>query len=286
MHQEYLNAFADKADSDGRILAVWLEGSLAKGTADRYSDIDIHLLVAEEDKEAFQAGLESWLSDVQSLVLFKDTFPGRMVTCITIAGLRLDVWLHAGDTIFLERSKVRVLFDTEGCIQFKETCRDEEQNDVSSALMQHFNEFWRVLSILPTVLGREECIAGFMGTTFAVMSLTEVLIIGNGNQRDRGVKNINAFVRQTLREEIETALTMQSINRESIAKAHLRLTAIMQRHGPDIAKQHGVIYPLALEKAVLSYISRELQILGLSDCLNELYRLSSGNYNPLNTDNP
>ncbi len=270
MHQEYLNAFVNKANSDGRILAVWLEGSLAKGTADRYSDIDIHLLVAEENQETFQHGLEFWLSDAQALVLFKDTFPGQMVTCITTTGLRLDVWLHAGDTIFLECSKVRVLFATESCIQFKETFRDEEPKDVGSTLKQHINEFWRILSILPTVLGREENIAGFMGTSFAVMSLTEVLIIGNGNQRDRGVKNVNAFVPQVLREEIETALTMQRVNRENIAKAHLRLAAIMQRHGPDIAEQHEVLYPLALEKAVLSYISRELQILGLSDCLNEL----------------
>ena len=273
MHQEYLKAFAAKADSDSRILAVWLEGSLAKGTADRYSDIDIHLLVAEVDKEAFLQELESWLSDVQSLVLFKDTFPGQMVTCITTAGLRLDIWLHAGDTISLERTKVRVLSATEGCIQFKEACRDKEPKDIRTALKQHLNEFWRVVAILPTVLGREEHIAGFMGTTFAVMSLTEVLIIGSGKQRDRGVKNVNAFVPQALREEIETALTMQSLNREGIAKAHLRLTAIMQRDGPDIAKQHGVIYPFALEKAVLNYISRELQVLGLSDCLNELYRL-------------
>jgi predicted nucleotidyltransferase len=273
MHQEYLKAFVDKADSDGRILAVWLEGSFAKGTADRYSDIDIHLLVAEEDNQAFQQGLESWLSDIQSLVLFRETFPGQMITCITTAGLRLDVWLHPADTISLEHTKVHVLFAAEGCIQFKETCRDKEPKDVSTALKQQFNEFWRVLAILPTVLGREELIAGFMGTTFAVMSLTEALIIGNGNQRDRGVKNINAFVPQALRKKIETALTMQSINRESIAKAHLRLAAIMQQYGPDIAKQHGVIYPLALEKAVLNYVSRELQILGLSNCLNELRRL-------------
>lgn len=267
MHQEYLKAFADKAASDVRVLGAWLEGSFAKDTADRYSDIDIHLLVAEENKETFQHGLESWLSDIQSLVLFKETFPGQMMTCITTAGLRVDVWLHIGDIIALECAKVRVLSAVEGCIQFKETCRDKESKDVSSVLKQHFNEFWRVLSILPTVLGREEHIAGFMGTTFAVMSLTEVLIIGSGNQRDRGVKNINAFVPQTLREEIEEALTMQSINREGIAKAHLRLTAMMQRYGPDIAKQHGVVYPLALEKTVLNYISRELQILGLSDCL-------------------
>lgn len=273
MHQEYLKAFADKAASDVRVLGTWLEGSFATGAADRYSDIDIHLLVAEENKETFQHGLESWLSDIQSLVLFKDTFPGQMMTCITTAGLRVDVWLHAGDTISLERTKVRVLSAVEGCIQFEKTCKDQESKDVSSVLKQHFNEFWRVLSILPTVLGREERIAGFMGTTFAVMSLTEVLIIGSGKQRDRGVKNINAFVPQTLRKEIEDALTIQNIDREGIAKAHLRLIAIMQRHGPDIAKQHGVVYPLALEKAVLNYISRELQLLGLSDCLDELHRL-------------
>ena len=273
MHQEYLKAFADKAASDSHILAAWLEGSFAKGTADRYSDIDIHLLVAEENKETFQQGLESWLSDIQSLVLFKDTFPGQMMTCITTAGLRVDVWLHTETTITLERAKVHLLFAAEGCIQFKEGRRDQESKDVSSVLKQHFNEFWRVLAILPTVLGREERIAGFMGTTFAVMSLTEVLIIGSGKQRDRGVKNINAFVSQVLREEVEDALTIQSIDRASIAKAHLRLTAIMQQYGQDIAKQHGVVYPLALEKAVLNYISKELQILGLSDCLDVLHRL-------------
>lgn len=273
MHQEYLETFAGKAASDVRVLGAWIEGSFATGTADRYSDIDLHLLVAEENKETFQQGLKSWLSDIQSLVLFKDTFPGQMVTCITTAGLRVDVWLHTGDTITLERTKIRVLSAAESCIQFKETCRDQESKDVCSVLKQHFNEFWRVLAILPTVLGREERIAGSMGTTFAVMSLIEVLIIGSGNRRDRGVKNINAFVPDVIREDIEAALTLQRLNREGIAKVHLRLAAIMQRDGPDIAKQHGVVYPLALEKAVLSYISRELQILGLPNCLDVLHRL-------------
>ena len=77
MHQEYLNALADKAASDAHILAVWLEGSFGTGAADRYSDIDIHLLVTEANKETFQQHLESWLSDIQPLVLFRDTFPGH-----------------------------------------------------------------------------------------------------------------------------------------------------------------------------------------------------------------
>ena len=39
MHQEYLKAFVDKAASDVRVLGTWIEGSFAKGTADRYSQI-------------------------------------------------------------------------------------------------------------------------------------------------------------------------------------------------------------------------------------------------------
>ena len=33
--------------ADARFLAGWLEGSLADGSADAYSDIDLHLSVAE-----------------------------------------------------------------------------------------------------------------------------------------------------------------------------------------------------------------------------------------------
>ena len=272
MHQGYLNSLQSKADSDTRVLAAWLEGSFAKDTADRYSDIDIHLLVAPENKEAFQQGLESWLSDIQPLVLFRETFPGQMITGITVAGLRIDVWVHSGITILRDRASVRVLHAAAGSIQFTDAQGDSEPKDVASELERHFNEFWRLLAILPTVLGREEYIAGLMGTTFVVMSLTEVLIIGGGKQRDRGVKNVNVFLPQELRKEIEAALSMQGVEKESLAKAHLRLAAMMQRRGPSIATQHGCNYPFALEKAVIGYVTRELPLLGLSGCLNELHR--------------
>ncbi len=272
MHEEYLNVLQSKADSDTRVLAAWLEGSLAKGTADKYSDMDIHLLVAPENKGAFQQELESWISDIQPLVLFRETFPGQMITGITEAGLRLDVWLHSGTTISRDRAAVRVLYADEGSIQFKEARGDSKPKEVASALARHFNEFWRLIAILPTVLGREEHIAGFMGTAFVGMALTEVLIIGGGKQRDRGVKNVNDFLQPELREEIETALSKVGLGREPLAKAHLRLAAMMQRYGPGIAAQHGLTYPFALEKAVIGYIARELQLLGLSGCLTELHR--------------
>jgi len=51
---------------------------------------------------------------------------------------------------------------------------------------------------------------------------------------------------------------MEGVNRENLAKAHLRLVAIMQRRGPSIAEQCGVSYSVALESAVVRYVCREL----------------------------
>jgi hypothetical protein len=62
---------------------------------------------------------------------------------------------------------------------------------------------------------------------------------------------------------------MEGVDRESLAKAHLRLVAIMQRCGPSIAEQCGVSYPVDLESAVVRYVCRELSQLGLEKCLED-----------------
>src|SRR2546428_988209 len=38
--------------ADKRILACWLEGSFAAGTADAWSDVDLHIAVVDENWEA------------------------------------------------------------------------------------------------------------------------------------------------------------------------------------------------------------------------------------------
>ena len=40
-------------ENDERIRSAWLEGSFGRGDADRYSDIDLHLLMSEIDAVGF-----------------------------------------------------------------------------------------------------------------------------------------------------------------------------------------------------------------------------------------
>ncbi|WP_243647032.1 nucleotidyltransferase domain-containing protein [Scopulibacillus darangshiensis] len=46
------NALRDLT-ADSNVLAVYQSGSLAKGNFDHYSDIDLHIIVTPEKKEAF-----------------------------------------------------------------------------------------------------------------------------------------------------------------------------------------------------------------------------------------
>ena len=60
-----LDALVSACRDDKRVRSAWLEGSIAQGVADDWSDIDLHLLV--EESEAFDA--QGWLSAIVPLVL-------------------------------------------------------------------------------------------------------------------------------------------------------------------------------------------------------------------------
>ncbi len=52
-----------------------------------------------------------------------------------------------------------------------------------------------------------------------------------------------------------------------MAVCHLRLAAIVQQHGPQIALRHHFGYPVELESAVMGYVAGELDLLDLSACI-------------------
>ncbi|WP_135229975.1 nucleotidyltransferase domain-containing protein, partial [Deinococcus fonticola] len=45
---EFLQRLTEKVQPDPRFLAMWLEGSLGRGKANRYSDVDVHVLLKEK----------------------------------------------------------------------------------------------------------------------------------------------------------------------------------------------------------------------------------------------
>ncbi|MCC6454663.1 MAG: nucleotidyltransferase domain-containing protein [Caldilineaceae bacterium] len=258
LQTEYLHKLQAALEAAPTIKAAWLTGSFGRGNADRYSDIDLNLWLDAVDLEGFRQGTETWLNELRPLVLFTWMFNDRMANCLTVDGLRLDLWLHSDGMPQLDESRVQVLLDRENALQFGASVAEPDAAALKKRLAQQIREFWRCIALTPAVIGRDERIVSLMGLTVESNILTDVLISGYGIPRDSGVKRLNPFLPEGLRAEIEQALAFDGLSLSSLVQAHLALARIMQAQGRQLATRHDFAYPAEVERAALAYVMREL----------------------------
>jgi hypothetical protein len=259
MHDEYLSRLQATIQDDPRILAGWLEGSLGRGNADRYSDIDLHLLLTDDGLKSFSAEAEQWLAAIRPLVLFSLMFDGKMINALTVDGLRVDIWMHAAEVPTVNPAHAQVFYDPDQRIRSEH----KEQTVDTSDLLPRIREFWRCISLTPAVVGRQELIVGIQGLGIETILLSDILLSGYGIVRNRGVKNLNDFLPRDIRQAFEQALSLQGLSQDSMVRVQLALAGVVQTHGRIIATRHHFEYPAELERTVLDYVHKELALLGL-----------------------
>ncbi len=59
-HQTLTNRFITACQADERVVAAFLGGSYARGTADAYSDLDLYLITTDEMYDDFKASCEAF----------------------------------------------------------------------------------------------------------------------------------------------------------------------------------------------------------------------------------
>ncbi len=274
MQTRYIDWLTAAAGADPRIRAAWLAGSYGKGIADRWSDVDAHLLIDPAHSDAFQAGVQGWLEEIRPLVLYRLMFGGQMVNAMTDQGMRLDVWLHTGETTEVVEGQTHLLYAEEGVLTWTPHPGTElTQAAAAAELDRAIPEFWRCIAMLPVPIGRDEKLIAAAGNFLIVLLLTDVLSVASGIRKDRGVKALNSFLPAQYRRLVEDVTFLPELTFEELARFQLRLARIMQEHGPDICEQWHVDYPQALEDATLGYVAGELRSFGLETTLEELHRL-------------
>lgn len=275
MQTHFIQSLTTAVETDPRIRAAWLAGSFGKGIADRWSDVDAHLLIDPAQIDAFKAGVQAWLEALRPLVLYRLLFGGQMVNAMTDEGMRLDVWLHSGESAEVVEGHTRVLYAQDGALTWKPNPGTElSQAEAAAELERAIPEFWRCVAMLPVALGRDEKIIGAAGNFLILLLLTDVLCLASGVRKDRGVKALNGFLPARFRQTVEEAIALPELSRAELARTQLRLARLMQEHGPAICARWQVDYPQALEEAALGYVARELRQLrqlGFEATLEELH---------------
>jgi hypothetical protein len=83
-------------NSDPRVQSVELSGSIAAGTADKWSDLDLHVVTFAEHHDAFLADWPSWLAAITPTVFARTPIAPSVINTVTADGLTFDVAVFPG----------------------------------------------------------------------------------------------------------------------------------------------------------------------------------------------
>ena len=97
IHDGVIKRAVEVLERDERVAACWLEGSLARGTADAWSDIDLHVAVSDDSWDSFLNDRRKVVQEFGKLLGYDETsLPwGAQLVLVTIEGpARVDFYIE------------------------------------------------------------------------------------------------------------------------------------------------------------------------------------------------
>jgi hypothetical protein len=240
------------------ILAAWVGGSLARRTADDWSDIDLHLLVA--DPEAFAVGITDWFARTATAVLAHE-IPGVAggFVFVTPDWVHVDVILHGSSGFEQEDFPARVLLDPHGLVREIPASAEEM---VGEPYLPHeqIELYLYFMGVTLTVIHRREWLALAQGAAgFRDSLLIPLMLAENGVRKTDGAKRLNRYLTP---EQIASLQAIPPIgsNPEELVRAHSAIAREYLTRGRRLAAQLDEPWPSELEHASLELWRRELGI--------------------------
>ena len=155
-----LQTIADWAKVHDSIKAMFVSGSVAEGTADAFSDLDLVVVVNQPDFTALLDEVRTVINDVEPLVL-DYRLRGQLLCLITEEWHRIDLVFGGSDSGVLDQVLIPV-FDPD---DLYEGAVSEKTPEPATAddLIKLVSEFLRVLGLSAVVHGRKDVHVGHEG---------------------------------------------------------------------------------------------------------------------------
>lgn len=246
-------------ESDERIRALWLSGSLAKGTADGGSDLDTMLAIRDDDFDEFAARWREWLATITPVLLARELpFARGSFYCTTTGCERLDVICEPAGKVAASRHRYRrVVFDRDGldaAVPAPEAIPGPDPERLRSLV----EEFFRIEAIAPFMLNqRRDYLVVVNGVQSMQRMLYDVFVQCNQPQPPMGIKQWSARLTPEQR-QIMTALPVAAPERGSIIAALRAVGHAMRTAGRAAVTRSGCDWPVDLDNGVQRFIDRSL----------------------------
>ncbi|GAA4995672.1 nucleotidyltransferase domain-containing protein [Actinopolymorpha pittospori] len=244
------------------VRALWLTGSLARGDADRFSDIDLVAVIAGASLTEVASSIEARLASEFDLVLQRSRGDEgfRLLNFVTEDWKRFDLSLFSTEAI--GRSKLRglrTLFDKDG-LNLPVGEGDPPKSEATPEQVSFVvSEFIRVLGLLPVVMHRGDLVGAGSGSGLLREHLITLLKYEGPAQTMRGALNETKSLSPAATSAV-LGLPALCAEESSILDFNRACWEIFAQFGPKISQQYDVEWPTALVQAVRSRLARDLGV--------------------------
>lgn len=246
-----------RAWEDERVRGMWLGGSLARGTADAASDLDVVLTIADDDFDAFAEGWRDWLASITPAVIAEELpFAKGSFYSVTTGFERLDVVSEAvsqlPSTFFPTRLPVFDRDDLASSIPGAPPGAGPSAATVRALITEYFR-----VSTPEVVIVRDDWLLAREHLHHLASLIRQLFLECNAPQPPMGVKQWSSRLTSAQRDAmLRLPTTADDVG--SLLHAHLLHAELFLTNAERLAARLGVEWPHRLEDAAAEHLRRQL----------------------------
>ena len=262
-HEAVLAKLIEAAEAEDRVVAAWLQGSRADGTADPFSDIDFYIAIKDEAFDSFDR-IE--FIERAAHVLVHAELPGNLgVVCLLQGPVKLDLLVEEASAVGqINRPAAKMLVDKDDVESKLVTGWRPAREDVARGVDQLLRMTFQGSSWPVRLLRRGQWMTHAYSEIVLIHNVILPLMLAPNDAR---VFQRNPMTRERLlppadREAIDALATevLDALASRSLPKAyeaHIAISTALGRAGRAACEEFGLEFPEAAEREALQFYERE-----------------------------
>jgi len=249
--------------ADDRVAAVFLGGSLARGEADEYSDVDLCVIVRDEAYADVIAGRDAFVRTIGDPLFLEDFGNDHMAFAILAGGTELELhFFRAHDLDVIRPGPHRVLLDKDGILAGVTFASPEPER---AAQVERLREilfwFWHDVGHFTTAIGRGQLwwAAGQL-EQLRGCCVNLVRIEQGGPAEDEPYWKLDREIATESLDPLRS--TFVPMERDALLRAGVDVLAFFRERAPLVAGALGLTYPTDLDRLVGGHLEHLADISG------------------------
>ncbi|MDP8909447.1 MAG: nucleotidyltransferase domain-containing protein [Chloroflexota bacterium] len=252
---EILARLSQELRRDERVGGLFVIGSTARGEADVFSDLDLVVVSHDGQAAKFAEDLPEVLKRAMPVVMSRWTLPGTLMSVVTSAWLRVDVFVVDATAVHKRRVEPAVcVFDDIGVNGFPIRTPVRAGDE----LRDQAERFLRSIGLLVRDLRRGD----LRLLCFSVEFLVDELVTLMFHEIDRVRGPQKGTYHQLPRESLQVidGLPVARPEPQSVIDAHLAVAAAYLPRARALSSRWAVPWPTEMEDATRRYLRHELGV--------------------------